>query len=162
MLPTGKNKDALLALVYQLSEEIRGKPLDGALQEWLNRHYGPGTQRYESLARLIRLGVDEQWCAYVEIDGPDYRRGRIAEPVYETADMSVESGLLKDVKGQYHCHTKGEINMIVPLEPGSNFCGSSAGWRVFAPMSEHYPTVQGRALMMFFLPGGKIEYKDAP
>jgi 2-hydroxylaminobenzoate mutase len=57
--------------------------------------------------------------------------------------MSVESALLQDVKGQYHCHTLGEINMIVPLERDGQFCGHGAGWKVFPPMSEHFPTVTG-------------------
>jgi 2-hydroxylaminobenzoate mutase len=70
--------------------------------------------------------------------------------------------LLRDVKGQYHCHTTGEINMIVPLEEGAQFCGHGAGWRVFPPLSEHFPTVTGRALMMYFLPGGDIEYRSPP
>jgi 2-hydroxylaminobenzoate mutase len=124
-------------------------PLDADLHTYLNAHYGTQTVGYKTLSRLLKLGVEEQWAAYVEIEGPDYRRGRISEPARETADMSVESGLLRDVKGQYHCHTNGEINMIISLEPGANFCGTGAGWRVFPPLSEHFPTVQGRALMLF-------------
>ncbi|MCY0853907.1 hypothetical protein [Cupriavidus sp. D39] len=27
-------------------------------------------------------------------------------------------------------------------------------------MSEHFPTVNGKALMMYFLPGGEIEYRS--
>ena len=162
MLPAGTHKDELLAAVHALCSEIREMPLDDALSSFLNTRYGADTERYQTLARLVRLGVEEGWAAYVEIEGPDYRRGRIAEPGFDTAGMSVESGLLRDVKGQYHCHTKGEINMIIPLEAGANFCGTGAGWRVFAPMSEHFPTVQGKALMMFFLPDGTIEYKAPP
>jgi hypothetical protein len=34
---------------------------------------------------------------------------------------------------------------------------------VYPPLSEHYPTVTGgKALFMFFLPGGEIEYKAPP
>jgi 2-hydroxylaminobenzoate mutase len=162
MLPGGDHKQEFLDVVHRLCDAIRGMPLDPALHEYLNEHYGSQTVGYKTLSRLLKLGVEEQWAAYVEIEGPDYRRGRISEPVRETADMSVESGLLRDVKGQYHCHTNGEINMIIPLEPGANFCGTGAGWRVFPPLSEHFPTVQGKALMLFFLPGGKIEYKAPP
>lgn len=160
MLPTGRHKEELMQWLYRLCGDIRTRPLDEKLEEFLNRDYGARTQAYAELSRLLRLGVEEEWAAYVEIEGADYRRGRIADPTPQTADMSVESGVLRDVKGQYHCHIRGEINMIVPLEPGAQFCGHGAGWRVFAPMSEHFPTVTGKALMMYFLPGGEIEYRS--
>lgn len=159
MLPSGPHKAELMERVRRLCDEIRAMPLDAALEARLNREYGAGTEAYARLVTLLKVGVEEGWAAYADIDGKDYRRGRIAEPSDETAQMSVESGLLRDVKGQYHCHTKGEINMIVPLEAGAQFCGHGAGWRVFPPMSEHFPTVSGRALMMYFLPGGEIEYR---
>jgi hypothetical protein len=162
MLPSGPHKAELLGRVHQLCDDIRAMPLDATLEARLNSEYGARTERYARIAQLLRLGVDEGWAGYANIDGTEYRRGRIAEPSYETADLSVESGLLRDVKGQYHCHTKGEINMIIPLEAGAQFCGHGAGWRVFPPMSEHFPTVTGRALMMYFLPGGEIEYRPPP
>ncbi|WP_280155896.1 DUF4863 family protein [Piscinibacter sp. XHJ-5] len=52
--------------------------------------------------------------------------------------------------------------MIIPLEPDGQFCGHGAGWKVFPPMSEHFPSVKGRALMTYFLPEGRIEYKAPP
>ena len=159
MLPSGPHKPELMELLRSLCDDIRAMPLDAALEARLNSRYGDGTDAYARLVRLMKLGVEEGWAAYEDIEGNDYRRGRIAEPSSETSDMSVESGLLKDVKGQYHCHTKGEINMIIPLEEGAQFCGHGAGWRVFPPMSEHFPTVTGRALMMYFLPSGEIEYR---
>ncbi|WP_337262247.1 MULTISPECIES: 4-hydroxylaminobenzoate lyase [unclassified Serratia (in: enterobacteria)] len=157
-----KHKNEFLDVVYQVCDAIRGMPLDNELTKYLNIHYGPSTDTYQTLSRLLRLGVEEGWVAYVEVAGPSYRRGRIAEVGFNTAGMSIESGLLCNVKGQYHCHTKGEINMIIPLEPGANFCGTTEGWRVFEPMSEHFPTVEGKALIMFFLPDGAIEYKAPP
>ncbi|BCZ82759.1 DUF4863 family protein [Paraburkholderia terrae] len=162
MLPSGPHKAELIELLRGLCDDIRVMPLDAALEAHLNSKYGDGTEAYGRLVKLLKLGVEEGWVAYVEIEGGDYRRGRIAEPSQETSNMSVESGLLRDVKGQYHCHTTGEINMIIPLEEGAQFCGHGAGWRVFPPLSEHFPTVTGRALMMYFLPGGDIEYRTPP
>ncbi|QBR02386.1 DUF4863 family protein [Paraburkholderia pallida] len=162
MLPTGTHKGEMLALLHAVCDGIRGHALDADLESKLNREFGVGTQSYASLTRLMKAGVEEGWAAYIEIDGTDYRRGRIAEPSPETAGMSIESGLLRDVKGQYHCHTNGEINMIIPLEAGAQFCGHGAGWRVFAPLSEHFPTVTKRALILYFLPGGEIEYRPPP
>lgn len=162
MLPHGPHKDALLRWVHRLCDDIRSRPLDAALEAHLNKAFGEGTEPYAELSRLLKTGVEEGWAGYAQVQGASYRRGRIAEPSEATAGMSVESGLLQDVKGQYHCHTRGEINMIIPLEPGAEFCGHGAGWRVFPPMSEHFPTVTGRALMMYFLPGGEIDYRPAP
>lgn len=162
MLPSGPHKAELLERVHELCDDIRAMPLDVTLEARLNSAYGVLTGRYTRLAQLLKSGVDEGWAGYANVDGTAYRRGRIAEPSYETAELSVESGLLRDVKGQYHCHTKGEINMIIPLEAGAQFCGHGAGWRVFPSMSEHFPTVTGYALMMYFLPGGEIEYRTPP
>ncbi|MCY0853908.1 DUF4863 family protein [Cupriavidus sp. D39] len=133
MLPHGPHKEEMLQWVRRLCDEIRSRPLDQDLEGYLNHEFGAGTEAYEELCRLLKMGVEEGWAGYVEIDGDCYRRGRIADPSRETAQMSVESGLLRDVKGQYHCHTQGEINMIIPLEPGAQFCGHGAGWRVFPP-----------------------------
>jgi len=67
------------------------------------------------------------------------------------------------VLGNYHRHPLGEINMIGPVDETGRFCGSGAGWKVFPPDSSHFPTVTGGAVtMLFFLPGGQIEYKDPP
>ncbi|CAB3806044.1 hypothetical protein LMG28614_06298 [Paraburkholderia ultramafica] len=162
MLPSGSHKEEMMQVLNRLFNEIRARALDADLETLLNREFGAGSETYGQLTRLLKLGMEEGWAAYVEVEGADYRRGRIAEPSQETAEMSVESGLLHDVKGQYHCHTTGEINMIIPLEEGAQFCGHGAGWRVFPPLSEHFPTVTGKALMMYFLPGGNIEYRTPP
>ncbi|MFM0005117.1 DUF4863 family protein [Paraburkholderia dipogonis] len=162
MLPHGQHKEEALGIIHRLCDDIRSRPLDNALELFLNEEYGAGTEAYETLARLLKVGVEEGWVGYVEIEGPDYRRGRIADPSPETGNMSVDAGLLRDVKGQYHCHTNGEINMVMPLEADAAFCGRGAGWLVFPPKSEHFPTVSGKALIMFFLPGGEIEYFTPP
>ncbi|HEV3106167.1 MAG TPA: DUF4863 family protein [Trinickia sp.] len=162
MLPSGPHKQEMMQALHRLFDAIRGLPLDADLAARLNREFGVGTDAYAQLKRLMLIGVEEGWAGYVEIEGDDYRRGQIADVSDETAGMSVESGLLKDVRGQYHCHTHGEINMVIPLEAGSQFSGHGEGWCVFGPMSEHFPTVKGRALMLYFLPGGEIEYRTPP
>jgi 2-hydroxylaminobenzoate mutase len=162
MVPTGKHKPELLRHLALIMSDLKGRPLDEALEIRLNKLFGPETPTYREISRLLKVGLEEGWVAYVDIQGATYRRGRIAEPCADTVEMSVESGLLQDVRGQYHCHTFGEINMIIPLTPEATFCEHGAGWRVFTPMSEHFPTVRGQALMMYFLPHGKIEYKTPP
>jgi len=159
MLPSGQHKSEMLAVLQQVIQLIDGREFGPELQAELNSQFGPVSDTFMALSSLLKAGVEEGWVAYDEVGGADYRRGRIAQPSAETAQLSVESGLLRDVKGQYHCHTFGEINMIIPLEDGAQFCGHGAGWMVFPAMSEHFPTVTGKALMMYFLPHGEIEYR---
>lgn len=163
ILPSGPSKAAMLQALDALLSFLKGKALDKQLEDELNRFYGPATENYAQLLRLLRAGIEEGWACYAEIDGPDYRRGRIAKPSENANGYSVESGMLKDVLGNYHCHPKGEINMIGPVDDTGMFCGSGAGWKVFEPGSQHYPTVTGgKVTMLFFLPGGEIEYLDPP
>lgn len=164
MLPNGPHKHELINTLKRVLDDIAGDPLSPALETKLNARYGVGTTDYATLSQLLLSGVEEGWAAYADIAGdPDYRRGRIQEPCDENHRISVESGLLRDVKGQYHRHTTGEINMIIPIDPDGKFCGQGAGWKVFAPMSEHFPTVTGgQVLIMYLLPEGRIEYLPAP
>ena len=52
-----------------------------ALEERLNREYGPGSRHYDELARLVRNGLRDGWVANIEINGPKYRRSRVSEPI---------------------------------------------------------------------------------
>jgi hypothetical protein len=163
MLPTGQHKPELLAVTGRVLQEIGDRPFDAELEFRLNRLFGPASVTYDALERLLQLGLNEGWVGYEAIDGAEYRRGRIAEPSPETVGMSVESAVLRNVKGRYHCHTRGEIDLVIPIDSGARFCGYGAGWVVYPPMSEHFPTVTGgKALFMFFLPNGEIEYKAPP
>lgn len=163
VLPTGPGKPALMEAVGRLLAFIKDKPLDQELEDALNMHYGAATEQYRMLLNGLRTGIEEGWACYAEIDGPDYRRGRLAKPSAETYGFSVETGMLKDVLGNYHEHPLGEINMIGPVDATGKFCGSGAGWKVFPPKSRHFPTVTGgKVTMLFFLPNGEIEYMAPP
>jgi Domain of unknown function (DUF4863) len=163
MLPSGNHKHEMLTVLSRVLDDIGDRPFDAELEARLNRLFGSGGETFKSLTRLLKLGVEEGWAGYEPVGGADYRRGRIANPSNETAGMSVESGVLRNVKGEYHCHTRGEINMIIPIDRSAQFSGHGIGWMVFPPLSEHFPTVTGgKALMMYFLPNGEIEYKTPP
>ena len=163
MFPTGKHKAEALALVDHVLEFIGDRPLDSELEFELNRRFGPHSGIYERLAQLLNVGVAEGWVAYSAVHGAEYNRGRLAEPSPKTSGMSIESAVMHDVKGQYHKHTRGEIDMVIPIDNGSEWCGRGAGWVVYPQGSEHFPTVTGgRTLILYFLPGGAIEYKDPP
>lgn len=163
VLPTGPSKPEMMEAVASLLSSLKGKPLDKQLESELNARFGPGSEVYTNLLRLLRLGIAEGWACYAQIDGPDYRRGQLAKAADTAIGYSVETGMLKNVLGNYHLHPQGEINMIGPVDEGATFCGSGAGWKVFEPNSQHYPTVRGgKVTMLFFLPGGEIKYIAPP
>ncbi len=70
-------------------------------------------------------------------------------------------------RGQYHAHPYGELNLVVPIDPGAELVGPNGwqgpGWTAPAPGSHHYPEVRGGALIaLFYLPAGRISYDIRP
>ena len=158
-LPAGEHKPKLMAHLDRLIAFIGDSPLDDDLEERLNSEFGPESEGFQEITRLLRVGIDEGWACYEVIDGDNYRRGRLANSREGKHEFAIESARLKDVKGNYHTHTLGEINMIQPVDDAATFCGAGAGWKVFAPGTSHYPTVAGGlCTFIFLLPKGEIEY----
>ena len=61
--------------------------------------------------------------------------------------------------GPEHRHPAGEVNYCIALEGNPTFDGAPPGWVVKAPDSTHVPTVEGGTmLIVYLLPGGKIEF----
>jgi hypothetical protein len=150
--------------------EIKNRTAGAELESWLNQTYGPGSALYEDLARIITDGVAQGWAANVEVDGPNYRRSRIADPSEELAYFSITAVYMNSVpryRGQYHQHPYGELNLVVPLDPAARLAGprgwSGQGWTAPEPGSHHYPEVKGGALIaLFYLPAGRISYDITP
>jgi hypothetical protein len=148
------------------------------MERWLNTHYGPDSALYQTLARLVKSGVEKGWAADVEIDGPRYRRARLAEPSKRTYHFSITAVYMDSTgstqgnpgdtyRGQYHAHPYGEFNMVVPLNEGAALGGPNgwchAGWTAPGPGSHHYPEAKGGAVIaLFFLPAGRIAYFPPP
>ncbi len=147
------------------------------MEMWLNATYGENSDLYQDLARLTKIGVQEGWAANQEVDGPNYRRSRIQEPSPETSYFSITAVYMdsKDPKrfrdehddevlrGQYHAHPYGELNLVIPIDPGAEIKGlqgwQGPGWTAPDPGSRHYPEVKGGALIaLFYLPAGRISY----
>ncbi|MCV4698532.1 DUF4863 family protein, partial [Escherichia coli] len=64
--------------------------------------------------------------------------------------------------GPHHVHPTGELDLVMPLTPQAQFDGTPAGWKVYGPGTAHRPTVtQGRALVLYLLPEGRIEFTRA-
>jgi Domain of unknown function (DUF4863) len=171
------HREELIQRSIPFLHEVKDMTPGAPMERWLNEKYGEASDLYKDLARLIKLGVEEGWAADQEIDGPNYRRSRIHEASVETFHFSITAVYMnsKDAKafkdehdgdvlrGQYHGHPYGELNLVVPIDKGAEIKGlqgwQGAGWTAPDPGSRHYPEVRGGALIaLFYLPAGRISY----
>jgi len=173
------SRQALIDRSVPFLQEVKDMTPGAEMERWLNTKYGTESALYKDLARLIKLGVAEGWAANQEISGPHYRRSRILTPVPETFHFSITAVYMNSrnacsfvdddeiLKGDYHGHPYGEINVVVPLDEGAELKGlqgwQGAGWTAPDPGSRHFPEVRGGALIaLFYLPAGRISYDFKP
>ena len=143
-----------------LTAQLAGRPLDQALDDWLNAEAGPGSARYEAIAAACRAGVAAGWLCNRE--GGGIRYGRVFKPAPELDGFSVDVVDMQDIAGPHHSHPNGEIDLLMPVEGDARFDGRPAGWVVYPAGSAHRPTVsQGRALVLYLLPQGAIQFTPA-
>lgn len=143
-----------------LTAQLAGRPLNKALDDWLNAEAGPGSTRYEAIAAACRAGVAAGWLCNRE--GGGIRYGRIFKPAPELDGFSVDVVDMHDIAGPHHSHPNGEIDLLMPVEADARFDGRPAGWVVYPAGSAHRPTVsQGRALVLYLLPQGAIQFTPA-
>jgi hypothetical protein len=140
-----------------VTSQIHNRPLNSALDEWLNAHLGVNTPTYRELKESCEEGVAQGWlCKY---EGGGLRYGRIFKPSEDLHGFSIDVVDMENVAGPHHVHPQGEIDLIMPIEGDAQFDGRPAGWLVCPPGSAHRPTVsQGRALVLYLLPNGEIEF----
>lgn len=144
-------------LVQQVTGAIAGAPLDGALERRLNQEFPAGGDSYRRLETACQEGIAEGWMCTQ--GGGQRKFGRIFEPAPDLAGFSVDVVDIDDLVGNYHRHPTGEIDLIMPVTPEATFDARGAGWLVYAPGSGHRPTVKrGRAVILYLLPQGKIEW----
>ncbi|WP_372528285.1 DUF4863 family protein [Piscinibacter sp.] len=148
-------------LIGRLTSEIAGHPLNAELAALLNERHGPGSPSYSELLAACRAGIADGWMCSRENAGIRY--GRVVKPSDETHGFSVDVVDMDNIAGAHHHHPNGEIVLNLALTPGALLDGRSAGWGVNAPGTAHSPTVtQGRALVLYLLPQGAIEFTKAP
>ena len=144
-------------LVVPVARFAQGRAVDGALERELNLNFPPESQQFQRIREACHAGIAAGWlCA----QGDAKRRfGRIFEAGEATHGFSVDVVDITDLVGNHHRHPTGEIDMIMPVTPEAKFDGRGAGWLVYAPGTGHRPTVSaGRALILYLLPEGKIEW----
>jgi hypothetical protein len=147
----------LRRLVEPVTRHIAGRPLDKALEAELNRAFPASSEAFRAIERACHEGIAAgALCA----QGDGKRRfGRVFEPDDGLARFSIDVVDITELVGNHHTHPTGEIDLIMPVDPGAKFDGRGAGWLVYGPGSGHRPTVTaGRALILYLLPEGRIEW----
>ncbi|AQV98522.1 DUF4863 domain-containing protein [Cupriavidus necator] len=143
--------------IAHLTAQLAGRPLDAALDAWLNAEHGAGSPTYQQLKDACQAGVAEGWLC--DREGGGIRYGRIFKPADDLHGFSVDVVDMQDIAGPHHTHPNGEIDLIMPLGGEAQFDGRPAGWLVCPPGSAHRPTVSnGRALVLYLLPEGRIDF----
>jgi hypothetical protein len=155
------SKDNFHSQLAALTAELAGRPLDAALDRWLNTAHGVGSASYAALKASCIEGVAQGWLC--DREGGGIRYGRVFKAEDALHRFSVDVVDMQDIAGPHHTHPQGEIDLILPLDDGAaTFDGRPAGWCVYPPGSAHRPTVaQGRALVLYLLPEGQIQFTKA-
>ena len=149
--------EAFESLVTTVAEHVAGSALDDRLKQELEDAFPADGATFGSLAALCEQGVREGWLANREHGGIKF--SRVIKPGPGTAGFSVDVVEMDDIVGPHHRHPNGEIDMIIPQDPGAEFDGHGRGWLIFGPGSAHFPTVTGGcAIVLYLLPDGAIEF----
>ena len=146
-------------VIAEICREIGVAPLDRDLEDRLNAQLGPSSETFAKMQTLCERAIGDGWmCANGE---PPRRWGRVVEPSPWTNGLSVDVVALDDVSGPHHRHPNGEICAVMPLDAEATFDGRGRGWCVYPAGSAHWPIVRGgRALVLYLLPDGQIEFTD--
>ncbi|MDP9122992.1 MAG: DUF4863 family protein [Pseudomonadota bacterium] len=148
-------------LVAGFTRELVDRPLDGELDRWLNAHHGAGSASFKAFRQACLEGVARGWMC--EREGGGIRYGRVFPASDDLHRFSVDVVDMKDIAGPHHAHPQGEIDLIMPIDADARFDERQAGWCVYPPGSAHRPTVTaGRALVLYLLPEGRIEFSRTP
>ena len=144
-------------LMKPVTAIIAQASVDAELEARLNAAFPPSSDTFQDIERSCHEAIKAGWmCSQ---GGEGRRFGRVLEPSDETNRLSVDVVDLTDIVGPHHRHPTGEVCMIMPVTDGARFDGCAAGWCVNPPGSAHHPTVtDGRALVLYLLPEGKIEF----
>ncbi len=149
--------EAFTALVARVTGRVAGRPLDAALARDLNATLPGDGAAVAAIARACRVAIRDGWMCSREAGGIRY--GRVVKPGPATHGYSVDVVEMDDVVGPHHRHPGGEIDLVMPIDAAARFDGHGAGWVVYGPGSAHSPTVAGgRALVLYLLPQGAIEF----
>ena len=146
-------------LLEPITAFVAGQTLDASLAAKLRLQFPPDGAVFGAVELACHDAIAAGWmCSQ---GAPGRRFGRVIEPAAGTANLSVDVVDLENIVGPHHRHPRGEICMVMPVSEGARFDGFDRGWCVFEPDSDHCPTVtDGEALVLYFLPDGKIDFTE--
>ncbi len=151
----------LLALLEPPMAAAAGLDLSdaAAARDALERRFPSRGKAARALrSALVQAVEDGVIC---ERQNGDVRFSRLAKPSDTPHDLSIDFVWMTG-PGVNHRHPQGEINLCFAVEGEPRFDGQPEGWIVFSPDSRHVPTVTGgRMLIVYFLPGGAVEWINA-
>jgi len=159
MNPKDENLEQFRALVGPVLAIVSRAKVDTTLEAKLNKEIPPSSDVFQNIEKACHQAIASGWMC--KQGGEGRRFGRVLEATAENDNLSLDVVDLTDVVGPHHRHPTGEICMVMPVTQGSLFDGQGAGWCVNPPGSGHHPTVtNGRALVLYLLPEGKIEFTN--
>ncbi len=120
----------------------------------LDRRFAMDSSLLQEIRTAMTQGMEEGWLLPKEAGG--VRFGRLAKDQH---GFSVDA-VWMDGAGPGHVHPNGEIDLCFAMSGEPKFDGNAPGWTVYAPGSEHVPTVSGgEMLILYCLPGGAIKFR---
>lgn len=144
-------------LIAGVTGRIAGQTLDSQLDARLNAEVPAGGAEFNKIFEACKDAIAAGWMCNREAGG--IRFGRVIKPSDAIHGFSVDVVVMDDCKGPHHRHPNGEIDMIMPLDDGAKFDGRGKGWLVYPAGHAHHPTVTGgKAIVLYLLPGGAIEF----
>jgi hypothetical protein len=153
-------QDEFAGLMASITGRIEGRALDAALAADLDRMFPAEGDTFRQVFAACKAGIAAGWMCSREHAGIRY--GRVIKPGAATHGFSVDVVEMDDIAGGHHRHPNGEIDLVLPLTAAAKFDGHGAGWVVYGAGSAHTPTVTGgKALVLYLLPQGAIEFTQA-
>jgi hypothetical protein len=150
-------QDEFTSLMATITRRIAGRTPDAALEAELNAAFPADGDVVRTVRDACDAGIAAGWMCAREHAGIRY--GRVVKPGPASDGFSVDVVDMNDVAGGHHRHPNGEIDLVMPIDATARFDGRGAGWVVYAAGSAHVPTVDGgRALVLYLLPQGAIEF----
>jgi hypothetical protein len=147
------------SLVATITADLDGHTVEPALQATLDRDFPVDGEWFVEMEALCRKGRAEGWLCGREQAGIHLGRPIKAGP--DSHGFSVDVVEMTDIVGPHHAHPKGEVDMVMPIDETARFDGTARGWKVYAAGSAHSPTVSdGKALVLYLLPDGAIQFSD--
>ncbi|MGK0298373.1 MAG: hypothetical protein ACI9XC_001994 [Gammaproteobacteria bacterium] len=150
-------RDDFQTLIKTVTDFIGDRSLDDSLELDLNQTFSATSLEFKAIESACAVAIKDGWMCKYEAAGIRY--GRVIKPSDDLKGYSVDVVDMENTRGPHHRHPRGEIDMVMPTQGDALFDGQSAGWKVYASGSAHFPTVTGgRALVLYLLPAGEIEF----